>query len=60
LDSVEKRIFDLTQQDTVMGVRHIKDVLNTRVEEYMEIVDNPAKADELKTFAGFNGLDEML
>jgi replicative DNA helicase len=51
LDSVEKRIFDLTQQDTVMGVRHIKDVLNVRVEEYMEIVDNPAKADELKTFA---------
>lgn len=60
LDSVEKRIFDLTQQDTVMGVRHIKDVLNVRVEEYMEIVDNPAKADELKTFAWFKGLDEML
>ncbi len=60
LDSVEKRIFDLTQQDTAIGIRHIKDILNTRVEEYMEIVDNPSKADEHKTFAGYSQIDEML
>ncbi len=60
LDSIEKRIFDLTQVDTATWIRHIKDVLNTRVEEYMEIVDNPAKADEQKTFAWYSNLDALL
>jgi hypothetical protein len=32
----------------------IKDVLDSRVEEYMEIVDNPDKVNARKVFSGYN------
>jgi replicative DNA helicase len=46
LERIEKRIFDLTQINLSDSMMHIKDVLNQRIEEYMEIVDNPAKLEE--------------
>ena len=46
LERIEKRIFDLTQVNLSDSMLHIKDILNSRVEDYMEIVDNPEKLDE--------------
>jgi replicative DNA helicase len=46
LERIEKRIFDLTQINLSDSMMHIKDVLNQRIEEYMEIVDNPQKLEE--------------
>lgn len=60
LERIEKRIFDLTQVNLSDSMMHIKDVLNMRVEEYMEIVDNPHKLDEIKVNTAFKDLDDML
>ncbi len=60
LERIEKRIFDLTQVNLSDSMMHIKDVLNMRVEEYMEIVDNPSKLDEIKVNTAFTDLDDML
>ncbi len=60
LQDIEKRIFDLTQNNVSEKVHSIGEILNKRVEEYMEIVDHPEKAHEKKVFAGYHGLDDML
>lgn len=60
LQSIEKRIFDLTQVNVSDRIRHIADILNQRVEEYTAIVDDPAKADLGKTFSGYAKLDDIL
>nr|USN57170.1 MAG: replicative DNA helicase [Candidatus Peribacteria bacterium] len=60
LQSIEKRIFDLTQVNVSDRVRHISDILNQRVEEYTAIVDDPTKADLGKTFSGYAKLDDIL
>lgn len=60
LDSIEKRIFDLTQINMSDSLQHIKDILSKRVEEYMEIVDNPSLLEERKVMSTYNKLDEML
>ncbi|PID34857.1 MAG: replicative DNA helicase [candidate division SR1 bacterium] len=60
LSNIEKRIFDLTQFETGDTIRPIADILNSRVEEYMETVDNPEKQNEKKVFSGYSKLDDML
>lgn len=60
LESIEKRIFDLTQTKTSDTIKHIKDILSMRIEDYMEILDNPDKLYEKKVMSGYHGLDEML
>lgn len=60
LESIEKRIFDLTQVNISDRVRHISDILNQRVEQYTAIVDDPEKANEGKTFSLYAKLDEAL
>ncbi len=60
MEAIEKKIFDLTQNQTSDSILRIKDILNGRVEEYMEIVDNPDKVNERKVFSWYKGLDEML
>lgn len=60
LQDVEKRIFDLTQDNVAEKVHSIWEILNKRVEEYMEIVDNPEKINEKKVFSWYYGLDDML
>ncbi|USN54738.1 MAG: AAA family ATPase [Candidatus Peribacteria bacterium] len=60
LEKIEKRIFDLTQVNLSDSLRHIKDLLNARVEDYMELVDNPEKIEEMKVFSKYNALDELL
>lgn len=60
LDSIEKRIFDLTQMRTTETIKHIKDILSARIDEYMEIVDNPDKINEKKVLWWYGQMDEML
>lgn len=60
LEKIEKRIFDLTQVHISDTLRHIKDILNARVEDYMDIVDNPHKLDEQKINSHFTDLDGLL
>ena len=60
LESIEKRIFDLTQIKSSDSIKHIKDILNSRIDNYMDIVDHPEKINENKVMAGYRGMDEML
>ncbi len=60
LERIEKRIFDLTQVNLSDSLMHIKDVLNLRIEEYMEIVDNPDKLEQIKVNTSFSDLDNVL
>jgi len=46
LETIEKRIFDLTQVSLSDSIQHIGDLLNKRIEEYMDIVDHPEKINE--------------
>lgn len=59
-DAIEKQIFDLTQSQIAEGVAHIDDILKGRVEEYMEIVDNPDAVNAKKVNSGYVSLDGML
>ncbi len=60
LQDIEKRVFDLTQNNVAEKIASIWDILNKRIEEYMEIVDHPEKAHEKKVFTWYHGLDDML
>jgi len=60
LEDIEKRIFNLTQDNVAEKIHSITEILNKRVEEYMEIVDNPEKINEKKVFSGYFGLDDLL
>jgi len=60
LETIEKRIFDLTQVNLSDSLKHIKDVLNTRAEEYMDMVDNPEKHEALKVKTHYTELDGLL
>lgn len=60
LESIEKKIFDLTQINLSDSLRHIKELLNKRVEEYMDLVDHPEKIEDNKVFSKFSELDELL
>lgn len=60
LERIEKRIFDLTQVNLADSLQHIKDILNTRIEDYMELVDNPEKLDQMKVNSRFTDLDDIL
>ncbi len=60
LETIEKRIFDLTQMKVGDSLHHIKDILSQRIEEYMDVVDNPEKAEAKKILSHYNGIDDML
>ncbi len=60
LEDIEKQIFDLTQEKTSDSLRHIKDILNQRVDNYMEIVDDPSKIDKNKVLSTYSHLDNLL
>ena len=60
LERIEKRIFDLTQVNLSDSLQHIKDILSSRVEDYMELVDNPDKLDLEKVNTTFHDLDNVL
>jgi replicative DNA helicase len=60
LETIEKRIFDLTQMKVGDSLHHIKDILSKRIEEYMDVVDNPEKAEAKKILSHYRGIDDML
>ena len=60
LQDIEKRVFDLTQNNVAEKIHSIWEILNKRVEEYMDIVDHPEKAYEKKVYSGYHWLDDML
>jgi len=60
LQTIEKRIFDLTQNNVSETVHSIKEILDKRVEDYMDMVDNPEKLELKKIHSGYHGLDEFL
>lgn len=60
LDDIEKKIFELTQQKMWDSMVKISDILKQRIENYMEIVDNPEKANERKVLSGYTWLDNLL
>jgi len=59
-DTIEKRIFELTQNQIGEGILNIEEILKGRIEEYMEIVDNPEAINAKKVSSGYKGLDNML
>ena len=59
-DSIEKRIFDLTQNQVWDNILSIEEVLKGRVEDYMEIVDHPENFNANKVNSGYTKIDEML
>ncbi|MDD2537629.1 MAG: replicative DNA helicase [Candidatus Absconditabacteria bacterium] len=59
-DDIEKKIFELTQNQIGDGIEGIDEILKGRIEEYMEIVDNPEKFNERKVNSGYSKIDEML
>ena len=59
-DSIEKRIFDLTQNQVWDNILSIEDILKNRVEDYMEIVDHPENFNANKVNSGYSQIDEML
>jgi len=60
MQTIEKRIFDLTQNNVSETVHSIKEILDHRVEEYMDMVDNPDKIINSKVQSGYDGLDDLL
>ena len=59
-DSIEKRIFDLTQNQVWDNILSIEEILKGRVEDYMEIVDHPENFNANKVNSGYTKIDEML
>ena len=59
-DSIEKRIYDLTQSQIWEGILSIEEILKNRVEDYMEIVDHPENFNANKVNSGYSKIDEML
>ena len=59
-DSIEKRIFDLTQNQVWDNILSIEEILKSRVEDYMEIVDNPETFNANKVNSWYSKIDEML
>jgi len=59
IETIQKKIFALTQFDSTDTTKHIKEILEQRIEEHMAMVDNPELINEHKTMSGYRGLDEM-
>ena len=59
-DAIEKKIFDLTQNQVGESIIALWDILEKRVMEYIEYADNPEKLNESKVFSGYEGIDKML
>ena len=59
-DNIEKRIFDLTQNQVWDNILSIEEILKSRVEDYMEIVDNPESFNANKVNSWYLQIDEML
>lgn len=59
-DSIEKRIYDLTQNQIWDNILSIEEILRGRVEDYMDIVDHPENFNANKVNSWYSQIDEML
>ena len=59
-DSIEKRIYELTQNQVWDSILSIDEILKSRVEDYMEIVDHPENFNANKVNSWYTKIDEML
>jgi len=59
IDKIEKRIFELTQYQIGDSLMHISKLLALRVQDYMDIIDDPGKIDEHKVMSHYPSLDEV-
>jgi replicative DNA helicase len=59
-DDIERRIFELTQNQIGEGILSLDEILKGRVEEYMQIVDNPDIVNAKKVNSGYKAIDSML
>ena len=59
-DNIEKRLFDLTQNQVWDNILSIEEILRGRVEAYMEIVDHPETFNADKVNSWYTQIDEML
>jgi replicative DNA helicase len=59
-DDIERRIFELTQNQLGEGIKSLEEILKGRVEEYMAIVDNPEIVNAKKVNSGYKSIDTML
>ncbi len=59
IDKIEKRIFELTQYQIGDSLMHISKLLALRVQEYMDIIDDPGKIDEHKVMSHYPSLDDI-
>jgi replicative DNA helicase len=60
INDIEKKIFDLTQITTTDKTMHIRDILNLRIEQIMEVVDDPESINNNKVLSGYHKVDDML
>lgn len=57
IEHIEKKIFELTQFDFQDGLIHIKDLLNNRIEDYMNIAEDPESINIGKIISDYDRLD---
>ena len=59
-DSIEKRIYDLTQNQTGDSILKISEILEWRIETYMKVVYIPEDFNKWKVNSWYPGIDDML
>ncbi len=59
IESVEKNIFSLIQYNQWDSLKHISEILNSRVEELMYIADHPEEIEHAKTMSWYPSLDKV-
>lgn len=60
LDKIEKRIFDLTQVNLADSLRHIKDILAKRYDDYVDYTNDPEKLEKSKVMSWYSHMDNLL
>jgi len=60
LDAVESKIFNLTQVDFFDSMRHIREILDMRAEDYMKLAQDPDSLTKGKVNTGFKTVDDFL
>lgn len=59
IEAIEKQIFSLVQYNQGDSLKHISELLGTRVEELMYMADHPEEMEGNKTLSGYNSLDKI-
>jgi replicative DNA helicase len=59
IEAIEKQIFSLVQYNQGDSLKHISELLGTRVEELMYMADHPEEMESNKTLSGYNSLDKI-